>query len=96
MSEYYRYYNTSDKALSTTVPVNMCQKKGPMSFCRAVEIKDQPGCKYREDASYAEHCMHYRSNLNGACDSIWAQRGIDKPKKDEPETKVVHQAVPKT
>lgn len=85
--EYYRYYNSSGGALSTTTPVNMCLKKGPMSFCQAVTIKDQVGCKHQEEADHADHCMYWREGIDGACDCLWAQRGIDRPKKGEPETK---------
>ncbi len=83
MSEYYRYYNSSGSSLSTTTLVNMCLKKGPMSFCMAVTVKDQKGCRYRENASYAEHCMCWRERIDGACDSIWAQHSLDNPNKKE-------------
>ena len=79
----YNYWNSIGNNVSTPGNINMILKKGPMSFCRAVDIADQHGCKYREDASSAERCMYYRDGFDGACDCIWAQRGIDKPKVGE-------------
>jgi len=79
----YNYYNSVGNSVSTTGDINMIQEKGPMSFCGAVDIADQHGCKYREDASRAKSCMYYRENYDGACDCIWAQQGIDKPKEGE-------------
>ena len=54
-----------------------------MSFCKACTIADQHGCKYREDASDGDCCMYYRAIYDGACDCLWAQKGIDKPKEEE-------------
>lgn len=56
-----------------------------MSFCKAVTIADQHGCKYREDAFDAVHCMYWREEFDGACDCIRAQRGMD-PKTKENKT----------
>jgi len=86
MPEYY-YYNTLDNKISTTNLINMCQTIGPITLCRAASIEDQNGCKHREDASYAKHCMHWRENLDGACDSVWAQRRIDNPHKEKNDVK---------
>ena len=82
MSEYH-YFNTLNNDVSTTTLINFCQTIGPMSMCRAVTIADQPGCKFREDATNRECCMHYRDDLDGACDSSWAQSGIEKPKEEK-------------
>ena len=49
-------------------------------MCMAIAMADQFGCKYREDASKREGCMYYRDDLGGACDNVWAQLGIEKPK----------------
>jgi hypothetical protein len=95
MPPYY-YYNTLDNKVSTTVFINFCQKIGPMSFCRAASIADQAGCKYREDApSGRDSCLFYRETIDGACDSMWAQRGIEKPE-PEPENEIVGTTVPPT
>jgi len=77
------YYNSPGSKVSTNVQVNMCQKLGPMSFCRAFSIADQKGCKHREDASDTVHCMYWRDDLNGACDSVWAQRDVSNPNKEK-------------
>ena len=89
MSTWY-YYNTLNNKVSTTVKISMIRKLGPMSFCGAFSIEDQEGCKYREDATYAKHCLYYRPQMNGACDNCWAQAGVEMPKKvveEEPAKK---------
>ena len=75
----YSYYNSMDNKVSTTTKINFCAKQNGMSFCKAVELSDQHGCKYREDASKADRCMYWRKEIDGACDCIWAQKSIDKP-----------------
>jgi len=75
----YSYYNTLDNKVATTGSINMCQTIGPISYCRAATIMDQEGCKHRQPASYAEYCMHWREDLSGVCDSVWAQRNTDNP-----------------
>ena len=79
----YYYINTLDNTVSTTSPISFCRSNGPISVCIACSIADQHGCKYREEASARECCMYYREDLNSACDNVWAQRGITKPKPEE-------------
>ena len=83
MAGPYKYYSTAGSIVSITSPINFSMREGPMSFCKAVTIADQHGCKYREDASRGDHCMYWRKHYEGACDCIWAQRGIVKPKSEE-------------
>ena len=89
----YNYYNSVGNKVSATAEVNMIQKKGPMSFCGAVEISDQHGCKHREDATRGKHCLYYRENYDGACDCMWAQNNLIKPKPEPDEDDDVEQAM---
>jgi hypothetical protein len=80
MAGPFYYLNTLGNKVSTTVEINMCRKGGPQSFCGACDIPDQEGCKHREDsAAGATHCTYYRSSIDGACDSIWAQFDKENP-----------------
>jgi len=88
----YEYYNQVGNKVQTTSKINMIRRMGAMSFCGAVTVADQHGCKYREDASRATHCMYWRENFEGACDCLWAQRGIAKPK-EEGDNDEVEQAM---
>lgn len=81
----YEYHNQVGNKVQTTSEINMVRRAGPMSFCGAVTVADQRGCKYREGSSSGEHCMYYREDYDGACDCLWAQRGIVKPKEEEVE-----------
>jgi hypothetical protein len=86
MPEYF-YYNTLDNKVSTAVPIKMCQTLGPMTLCRAFSAEDQKGCRYWKEASYAKHCMYWREHIGGACDCVWAQRNLEKPKEEVPNVK---------
>jgi len=81
MPPYY-YYNTLNNKVSTSVPISMCGKNGPMSMCSAASIEDQHGCKYHEDATVRDCCLWYLEDFSGACGNPWAQAGIEKPKGD--------------
>ena len=79
----WHYKNASGDKTATSTKINMCRKKGPMSYCVAYNIPDdQQGCDYREPASSGDACLHYRPNLDGACDNPWAQAGVKRPKKE--------------
>jgi hypothetical protein len=79
----YKYRNQVGNEVQTTSEINMVRRMGPMSFCGAIGVSDQHGCKYREEATNAKHCMYWREDFNGACDCLWAQRGIEKPKEED-------------
>jgi len=76
----YEYHNQVGNKVQTTSEINMIRRMGLMSFCGAVTVADQHGCKYRKDASNTKHCMYWRESFEGACDCIFAQKNIDKPK----------------
>jgi len=81
MASYF-YINSSGKKIEFAAKINVCETRGMMSVCRAATISDQEGCKYYEKCSDANsnHCCHWRESINNACDNMWAQRNIDKPK----------------
>lgn len=76
------YINSSSKRIQFTTAINLCESQGMMSVCRAATEEDQKGCKYREDSPqiHIKRCMYYCESMNGACDNMWAQRNIEKPK----------------
>ncbi|MDJ0819131.1 MAG: hypothetical protein QNJ58_23170 [Desulfobacterales bacterium] len=57
--------------------VNYCIP-GVMSRCSAGLIwQDQRRCKYAIKSTVSDRCMHYITSLNGHCDSVDAQRGLN-------------------
>jgi len=85
MAGTYEYYSSSGSKVSVTNKINFCLRDGPMSFCRACTTADQHGCKHREDATNDVDCLYYRVNYDGACDCLWAQKNVDKPKDEDDE-----------
>jgi len=81
MAGPFYYINTTGSKVATTGAINLCRSTGPMSICSACTVADQPGCSYREDATNAVHCLYYRENMDGACDSVWAQTSKPNPNK---------------
>jgi hypothetical protein len=70
----FHYVNSSGKSIKISTKINMCERRGMMSFCRAETIDDQKGCKFRMDSS-DKHCLHFRETIDHACDSVFAQTG---------------------
>ena len=57
--------------------VNYCVP-GVMSRCSAGLIwQEQKKCKYAIKSSVNDRCMHYIESINGHCDSVYAQRGLN-------------------
>lgn len=57
--------------------VNYCIP-GVMSRCSAgLTWHKQKRCKYAIKSTLSDRCMHYISALNGHCDSVNAQRGLN-------------------
>ena len=71
----FYYKNSSGKPIKAISKINMCEKRGMMSVCRAATIKDQHGCKFRVPSSRGDHCCHFRETICNACDSVLAQSG---------------------
>ena len=81
MAGPHYYYNSLGTKVSTITPINLCTSKGALSHCSAISIDDQHGCKYREPSSNGKHCMYWREDTCGACDSVWAQTSKENPNK---------------
>ena len=64
---------------------NMCNTDGPVSFCRVAKksIDVQSSCTYFEKARYADRCMYLV--FDEYCDNLYAQKGIEQPKKESPK-----------
>lgn len=67
---------STDKDKAVT---NMCKVGGPQSFCEGKNKEEREGCTYYAEGR-RQDCMHFHKNMHGACDCVWAQRGIAKPK----------------
>ena len=62
---------------SELASVNYCIP-GVMSRCSAGLIwQEQKRCKYAVKASVSDRCMHFIASINGHCDSVDAQRGLN-------------------
>ena len=74
--KYNQLYGRQPRC-SELVSVNYCIP-GTMSRCSAGLIwPEQKKCKYAVKSTVSDKCMHYIESLDGHCDSVYAQRGLN-------------------